>query len=168
MKRSGGARAFTPGPFPFRAPGDVDVSAHSLESASMPQTNPFHSLVPGRKLSDEELARSLRLNIEAELDAINLYAAHVEATDNEMAKAILHHVMDEEREHAALFWELIRALDPRQNAHDREASEKFRLIVSGASHEEVEAVGEGRPSGSAEEPPTVVEKKLTVGALRSR
>ncbi len=133
----------------------------------MPQTNPFHSLVPGRKLTDDELARSIRLNIEAELDAINLYAAHIEATDNDAAKAILRHVMDEEREHAALFWELIRQLDPSQREHDGEAAEKFRLIVSGAPKELVEGVGEGegaQPGGTVPEP--VVSKRFTVGALK--
>ncbi len=129
----------------------------------MPQTNPFHSLVPGRKLSDSELARSIRLNIEAELDAINLYAAHIEATDNDEAKAILQHVMDEEREHAALFWELIRRLDPAQARHDQEATAKYRLIVSGAPKEVVEA-GEAGEGGAALEPG--LEKKLTVGGLR--
>lgn len=130
----------------------------------MPQTNPFHSLVPGRKLSDVELARSIRLNIEAELDAINLYAAHLEATDNEEAKAILRHVMDEEREHAALFWQLIRRLDPSQAQHDQEASAKFQLIIAGAPHEAVEAAGEGGERGAAPEPG--LEKKLTIGGLR--
>jgi rubrerythrin len=131
----------------------------------MPQTDPFHSLTPGRKLTDSELARSIRLNIEAELDAINLYAAHVDATDNEAAKAILRHVMDEEREHASLFWQLIRMLDPEQARHDDEASEKFRLIVSGASHEEVEAVGEGgEKAAGAVEP--LLPRTLTVGSMR--
>lgn len=128
----------------------------------MPQTPPFHSLTPDRKLSDTELARSIRLNIEAELDAINLYAAHIDATDNEEAKQILRHVMDEEREHAALFWQLIRRLDPDQAKHDDEAGEKYRLIVSGASHEEVEAVGEGEVK--PEDLP--VPKKLSVGTMR--
>jgi uncharacterized protein len=128
----------------------------------MPQTNPFHMLVP-RKLTDSELARSIRLNIEAELDAINLYAAHLDATDNEEAKAVLRHVMDEEREHAALFWELIRHLDPQQAKHDREAPEKYRLIVTGAPHEAVEGVGEGSAEAAASIP-----KSLSVGALKSR
>lgn len=128
----------------------------------MPQTNPFHSLTP-RKLTDSELARSIRLNIEAELDAINLYAAHLDATDNEEAKAILRHVMDEEREHAALFWQLIARLDPQQAQHDREASQKYQLITTGASHEEVEAVGEG---DGAEAPDVELPKRLTVGNLR--
>ena len=125
----------------------------------MPQTNPFHSMVP-RKLTDSELARAIRLDMEAELDAINLYAAHLEATDNAEARAILQHVMDEEREHAALFWELIARLDPAQAEHIRVMSEKYRLIVSGASHEAVEAVGEG---GGRSEP---VARSLTVGSLR--
>ncbi len=130
----------------------------------MPQTNPFHSLVP-RKMTDSELARSIRLNIEAELDAINLYAAHIDATDNEEAKAILQHVMDEEREHAALFWALIARLDPEQAQHDREASEKYRLITSGASHEAVESVG--KESGAERNPADVTPlKHLTVGSLR--
>jgi rubrerythrin len=130
----------------------------------MPQTHPFHSLVP-RKLTDSELARSIRLNIEAELDAINLYAAHLEATDNEEAKAILRHVMDEEREHAALFWQLIARLDPQQAQHDKEAPRKYQLIVSGAPHEAVEAAGEGGvEGGQATEP--VLPKQLTVGGFR--
>ncbi|MCE9673457.1 demethoxyubiquinone hydroxylase family protein [Myxococcus stipitatus] len=130
----------------------------------MPQTDPFHSLVP-RKMTDTELARSIRLNIEAELDAINLYAAHIDATDNEEAKAVLRHVMDEEREHAALFWQLIARLDPEQAQHAQEAVEKFKLIISGAPHESVEAVGKEGASSSAEPEPAVA-KRLTVGSLR--
>ena len=130
----------------------------------MPQTNPFHAMVP-RKLTDSELARAIRLDMEAELDAINLYAAHIEATDNEDAKAILHHVMDEEREHAALFWELIARLDPAQAEHIKVMSRKYQLIVSGASHETVEAAGEGGGERSASAEPGM-EKRLTVGSLR--
>ncbi len=128
----------------------------------MPQTHPFHAMVP-RKLTDSELARAIRLDMEAELDAINLYAAHLEATDNEEAKAILQHVMDEEREHAALFWELIARLDPAQAGHIQVMSRKYQLIVSGAPHEAVEAVGEGG-KGAAPEPE--LDKRLTVGSLR--
>ena len=130
--------------------------------AGMPQTNPFHSLVP-RKLTDTELARSIRLNLESELDAINLYSAHIDATDNEAAKAVLRHVMDEEKEHAALFWQLIAQLDPSQAKHAAEANAKFRLIVAGADHEAVEAAGE-ESEGETLEP--AAPKELTVGNLR--
>ena len=128
----------------------------------MPQTPPFSGLVP-RKLTDEELARAIRLDAEAELDAINLYAAHLDATDNEEAKAILRHVMDEEKEHAALFRELIKRLDPRQAKHDAEAPRKYALIVAGASEEEVEAVGE---EGEAESGAAPLPKTFTVGNLK--
>ena len=130
----------------------------------MPQTNPFHSMVP-RELTDTELARAIRLNIEAELDAINLYGAHLDATKHPEAIAILKHVMDEEKEHAALFWELIRRLDPDQADHAKEASEKYRLIVTGASHEAVEAVGKGEGEQPAPKDPAM-EQRLTVGNLR--
>jgi len=129
----------------------------------MPQTDPFHAVVP-RKLSDVELAAAMRLNLEAEMDAINLYAAHVEATDNEEARAILRHVMEEEKEHAALFKELIRRLDPAQAKHDAEGPRKYQLIVSGAPHEAVEAVGEAGEAGAAAPLPS----RLTVGSLRAR
>jgi rubrerythrin len=128
----------------------------------MPQTPPFHALTPPRKLTDTELARAIRLNLESEMDAINLYSAHIDATDNAEAKAIISHVMDEEREHAALFYTLIRRLDPRQALHDAEVSEKYRLIVSGAPEEVVEAAGKGGADG-IESPPLMT---LTVGALK--
>jgi len=115
----------------------------------MPQTPPFHSLSAPRKLTDAELARALRLDLESELDAINLYAAHLEATDHPLARAVLRHVMDEEREHAALFWALVSQLDPSQAAHAREAAAKLRLLGRGAGDEEVEAAGRGAPTGGS-------------------
>ena len=125
-------------------PGD---RVHSLRVA-MPQTPPFHSLAAPRKLSNAELARALRLDLESELDAINLYAAHLEATDHTLAQAVLRHVMDEEREHAALFWALISQLDPSQAAHAREAVAKLELLGRGAPDKEVEAAGKALPTGA--------------------
>ena len=130
----------------------------------MPQTPPFHALTPDRKLTDTELARAIRLNLEAEMDAINLYAAHIDATDNQEAKAIIAHVLDEEREHAALFYMLIRRLDPRQAVHEEEVSEKYQLIVAGAPEEEVEAAGKMEAREEGIEPPPM--NALTVGALK--
>lgn len=128
----------------------------------MPQTNPFHSLVP-RKMTDSELARAIRLDLEAELDAVNLYAAHIDATDNEDAKRIITHVMNEEKEHAALFFELLKRLDPEQAEEALKADAKYRLLVAGASDEEVEAVGEEGAGAALPERPLA---RLTVGQLR--
>lgn len=128
----------------------------------MPQTPPFHALTPPRKLSDTELARAIRLNLEAELDAINLYAAHIDATDNEAAKAVIRHVMNEEKEHAALFYRLIRELDPTQAEHENEVEAKFQLIIAGASDEEVEAATERDADARA----TIPMQSLSVGSLK--
>lgn len=76
-------------------------------------TNPFVGMV-GRKMTREELARAIRIDLAAELDAINLYQAHIDATDDEQAKKILASVRDEEKEHVAEFVELLKMLDPVQ------------------------------------------------------
>ena len=127
----------------------------------MPQTPPFHALTPPRKLSDTELARAIRLNLEAEMDAINLYAAHIDATDNESAKAVIRHVMNEEKEHAALFYRLIRELDPAQAEHENVVERKFQLLIAGASDEEIEAAGDDDAA-----PTNLPSKTMSVGSLK--
>ena len=134
----------------------------------MPQTDPFHSLVP-RKMTDAELARAIRLDLESELDATNLYAAHIEATDNEDAKRVLRHIMNEEKEHATLFWELLKRLDPKVAEETELASLKVRMLIAGASDEEVEAAEEAAEAGDAQEEaeaPAPRARTLTVGSLR--
>ena len=111
----------------------------------MPQTDPFTYNTP-RKLSDPELARVLRLDAAAELDAMNLYEAHVEATDNEDAKKLLRFIAKDEKEHYALFQELVRRLDPQEAQEMAEAPSKLDAILASptgveASEEEVEAAG---------------------------
>lgn len=133
----------------------------------MPQTDPFHSLVP-RKMTDGELARAIRLDLEAELDAANLYAAHIEATDNEDAKRVLRHVMNEEKEHATLFWELLKRLDPTLAEEARTASEKVKLLTSGASDEEVEAAEHGGQEEETSPLPEPLIHQFTVGSLRGQ
>ncbi|HLQ33907.1 MAG TPA: demethoxyubiquinone hydroxylase family protein [Chloroflexota bacterium] len=113
----------------------------------MPQTDPFTYNAP-RKMSDAELARGLRLDAAAELDAMSLYEAHVEATDNEDAKKLLRFIAKDEKEHYALFHELIRRLDPRQAEEMEGIGPKLDVILSTptgaeASEEAVEAAAEG-------------------------
>lgn len=132
----------------------------------MPQTPPFHSLVP-RKMTDTELARAIRLDLESELDAINLYAAHIDATDNEDAKRVLRHIMNEEKEHATLFYELLKRLDPTLAEEAESAGLKVRMLVAGASDEEIEGLeASGEGGGEAAAAPEPAARKLTVGSLR--
>jgi|SRR5581483_6178496 len=82
-----------------------------------------------KKLSDVELAKAIRLDIEAELDAINLYESHLESTDNPEAKKVLEHVIKEEKDHVSLFLELLKTLDPEQEDILMKSKEYFGSTV---------------------------------------
>ena len=69
-----------------------------------------------RKIDKDELLRAIRLNIAAEHDAVALYTAQAQSTDNEIAKRILLDIADEERVHIGEFEKLIDILtDGREN-----------------------------------------------------
>lgn len=75
--------------------------------------NPFSGNVE-RKLSKEELVQAVRLDIAGELEAIYLYDAHVQATDNEIAKTVIADIRDEEKAHVGELMTLLRTLDPKE------------------------------------------------------
>ncbi len=134
----------------------------------MPQTDPFSYNTP-RKMSDAELARALRLDAAAELDAMSLYEAHVEATDNEDVKKLLRFIAKDEKEHYALFHELIRRLDPEQAEEMDGVGAKLDVILSTpsgteASEEAVEAAGESGDLGTVLEDRDRL-RQPTVGSL---
>jgi len=126
-------------------------------------TDPFITIVP-RKMTASELARAIRLDISAELDAANLYQAHIDATDDERAKAVLAHIRDEEKEHAAEFLQLLALLDPYQAEELQAAPQNVAQVLA-----------EGRVSGGApgETPGAsaaggAAQERLTVGSLMGR
>ncbi|OPZ82358.1 MAG: Ubiquinone biosynthesis protein COQ7 [bacterium ADurb.Bin429] len=112
-----------------------------------------------RTLSDAELAQAIRLDMAAELDAINLYQAHLEATDNPVARRVIQHIMEEEKEHLVEFAQLLYQLDPIQAEHAAEAAREF----AEAGGEAEEAVTEPAPAAGVSSAPT----GLTVGSLRT-
>jgi len=125
----------------------------------MPEfVNPFPGVVP-RKLSNSELARAIMLDIAAELEAIHLYQAHIDATDDEYAKAVLAHVRNEEEEHFAQFTALLEHLDPGLAAHMREGEGEIAAVMAqvkaGVGAEEAAGAGEGE----AVAPPSVGDLK---------
>jgi len=75
--------------------------------------NPFQGNV-NRKLTKEELIQAIRLDIAGELEAIYVYDAHVQATDDEMAKKVIGDIRDEEKAHVGELMTLLRALDPKE------------------------------------------------------
>lgn len=97
--------------------------------------NPFSGKVPDRKLTDRELVRALRLNLAAEEEAVHLYQAHADATDNPLAKAVLEDIADEERVHAGEFQRLINLL----------VEDEAEKLAEGA--EEVDEIAEDLKAG---------------------
>jgi rubrerythrin len=75
--------------------------------------NPFQGNVE-RKLTAEELIQAIRLDIAGELEAIYLYDAHVQATDNPIAKKVIADIRDEEKVHIGELMTLLRTLDPKE------------------------------------------------------
>jgi rubrerythrin len=87
-------------------------------------TNPFVGMKPPT-LTDAELAQAIRLDMAAELDAINLYQAHIAATTNPVAKQVITHIMEEEKEHLIEFQQLLLLLDPKQAEIAGNAAQEF-------------------------------------------
>jgi rubrerythrin len=100
----------------------------------MPEfSSPFSGLACDRKLTDAELIRAIRFMIAAEYEAIQLYMQLVESTDNQLAKAVLKDVADEERVHAGEFLRLLKELDPEEEQYYQEGAEEVE--------EEIEELG---------------------------
>jgi rubrerythrin len=122
----------------------------------MPEfSGPFSGVVP-RKLTKTELARAIMLDISAELEAIHLYQAHIDATDDERAKAVLAHVRNEEEEHVGEFLALLEHLAPdlaeRVREGHAEMVDMIGRVESGVPAEEAAAAGEGE---AAPAPPSL-------------
>ncbi len=99
----------------------------------MPEfADPFRGVVPGRKLADAELLRALRLDLSAEEEAVHLYLAHADATDNELARKVLRDIADEERVHIGEFQRLINILAKDEEALLAEGTEEVNEMAAGA------------------------------------
>ena len=86
--------------------------------------NPFPGVTPDRKLTDRELTRAIRLSLSAEHEAIHLYEALADATDNPLAKEVLQDIANEEKEHAGEFLRLLSILLPDEQAFLDEGAEE--------------------------------------------
>ena len=75
--------------------------------------NPFVANVP-RKMSDEEIAQALRVDMAGELEAIIGYEAHAMSTDDHRVKKVLYHIADEERKHVGELQQLLFMLFPKE------------------------------------------------------
>ena len=96
----------------------------------MPEfVNPFSGKIPERKLSKGELIRALRLNLAAEHEAVHLYMAHADATDDPLAKKVLIDIANEERVHAGEFTRLIQLLSGDEDDFLAEGAEEVNEMA---------------------------------------
>ena len=109
----------------------------------MPEfTNPFSGVAPGKKLTDSELARALRLDLSAEEEAVHVYQAHADATDNELARKVLLDIADEERVHVGEFQRLLNILLKDEERFLAEGAEEVDEMAGEGGGEIAEAAGE--------------------------
>lgn len=86
--------------------------------------HPFSGMKKDRKLTDQELIRSIRFMISAEYEAIQLYMQLAESTDNELAIEVLTDIANEERVHAGEFLRLLKELAPDEEKFYAEGAEE--------------------------------------------
>lgn len=78
--------------------------------------NPFSANVE-REMTKGELIQAVRADLSGELEAIYGYDAHVQATDDPVAKAVLSDIRDEEKAHMGELLTLLNYLDPKEGEH---------------------------------------------------
>lgn len=78
-----------------------------------------------KKLDAHQLAQAIRIDIAAELDAINLYSTHLASIDDPMIKGMILHIIDEEKEHLAEFEQILFQLDQVQVDKTQEARQEM-------------------------------------------
>jgi rubrerythrin len=87
-------------------------------------TNPYIG-TDRKRLEQRQLAQAIRLDMAAELDAINLYTTHIDSTDDPLIKAMIQHIVDEEKEHLAEFEQILFRLDQLQHEKVDEAQHEM-------------------------------------------
>jgi rubrerythrin len=77
----------------------------------------FTPMASERKLSRNDLVRAIRLMVADEYEAISVYTQLADSIDNELAKAVLLDIADEEKVHAGEFLRLLSILSPDEAVH---------------------------------------------------
>ncbi len=91
---------------------DGDIHRKFLKPGDKPEAE--FEISPQKVAVREYCSGFIRQDIAAELDAVALYQAHIDATDDERAKKVLAHARDDEKEHVGEFLALLEILDPQQ------------------------------------------------------
>lgn len=92
-------------------------------------STPFDVMHSDRKLTKEEVIRSVRFSIAAEYESTQLYEQLAESIDDENAKKILYEIANDEKVHAGNFLELLNILDPNeQKAYEQGKKEVLEIL----------------------------------------
>jgi rubrerythrin len=128
----------------------------------MPEfVKPFSGKVPDRKLTMEELIRAIRLDLSAEQEAVHLYMAHAEATDNPLARKVFIDIANEERVHIGEFARLLSILTGDEDMHlAKGASEVDEMALEFSQPSQDVTLDSPQPEG--EEKPI----QTTIGSLK--
>ena len=90
---------------------------------------PYNVLKSDKKLTNDELVRSIRFNIAAEYEAIQFYEEVIECTDNELVKTVLKDISDEERVHAGELMKLLVTLDPEEKKYYADGAKEVEEMM---------------------------------------
>ena len=90
---------------------------------------PYNVLKSDKKLTNEELVRSIRFNIAAEYEAIQFYEEVIECTDNELVKTVLKDISDEERVHAGELMKLLVTLDQKEKKYYADGAKEVEEMM---------------------------------------
>lgn len=124
----------------------------------MPEfVKPFSGTVT-QKMNNGDLVRAIMLNIAAELEAVHLYTAHMDATDNADAKKVLFDIALEELVHVGEFTSLLYRLDPIAAQKAQEGFAEVQDLLGNVK----QAAG---PTGVESQPAVSAPQGLTVGGL---
>jgi len=97
--------------------------------------------IPGARMTPRELTRALRAALASEQEAVILYQAIADATDEDTARAVLESIANEERVHTGELQRLIEMLDAYE----------LELMAEGA--EEADAIAEANQAKREEKKP---------------
>jgi rubrerythrin len=96
--------------------------------------DPFPGIIETKPMSRDDTIRALRLDLAAEEEAIHLYTAHADATDDLMVQTILKDIADEERKHSGELLALIASLTNETDflvEGSQEVQKRFPAIKAG-------------------------------------
>lgn len=81
----------------------------------MPEfSTPFTGNNCEKKISKDELIRTIRFSIASEFEAIQLYEQIIQATSDEFVKTVIQDITNEEKVHVGEFLKILKVLSPKE------------------------------------------------------